>query len=228
MKETISVLGTNLKYISREDVSPLMEEYLNTDMLHTMCVVTKEMLVYAEEHPEYRESLEEMDLHAVIDKDIFTAAGITEESLLKTAEDWEIWNLFVETAAKEKKTCFLLAQSEEELSELESTLKAQYPDLTVAGSYAAERAGGEPEIIVNEINGILPDVVLSAMEQPYQELFIHEQKQKMGTKVWFGFRQVTGRGRIAGDNWLSRLIDKTVFNRKVQQYNSMCEEEQEE
>ena len=41
MKETISVLGVELKYVSTEDAEALTEEYLNNDVLNTLCVVTK-------------------------------------------------------------------------------------------------------------------------------------------------------------------------------------------
>lgn len=216
MKETISVLGIELTYISREDARALIEEYLNSDGLNTMCVVTKEMLLYAGEDPRYRECLESMDIHVVIDKDIFTAAGITEESLLKKADDQEIWEIFVETVGRERKNCFLLAQTEEELEAFRDKLKDKCPDLMVAGAYAAERSGTEPELIVNEINGVLPDVVLSAMEQPAQELFISEQRKKLGTKVWFGLGAPESHGKTGQESWLARLIGKTVFHRKVQ------------
>lgn len=228
MKEAISVLGIELKYISQEDAKALIEEYLNNDILNTMCVVTKEMLLYAGENPQYRQILESMDIHVVTDKDIFTAAGVTEESLLKKADDRQIWNIFVETVGRERKTCFLLAETEEELALLKNNLMEKCPDLFIVGTYASERAGMEPELIVNEINAVLPDVVLSAMEQPGQELFIYEQRRKMGAKVWFGLGPMEARGKGGQESWLARLIGKTVFNRKVQQYNNMQEEEWEE
>ena len=224
MKETISVLGVELKYVSTEDAEALTEEYLNNDVLNTLCVVTKEMLVYAGEHPKYREILEDMDLHVVVDKDIFTAAGIVEERLLKKADDRQIWNLFISDVAREKKSCFLLAQTEEETVVLKECLLEECPDLIIAGTYAAQRSPGEPEAIVNEINGILPDVVISSMTQPDQELFIFSQRKKLGVKVWFALPPVDSYIRAVGDSWLSRLIGKTVFNRRVQMYNSMQEE----
>lgn len=224
MKEIFSVLGVALKYISQEDASLLMEEYLNNDVLNTMCVVTKEMLLYAGDHPEYRRALEEMEIHVMGDKDIFTVAGITEEYLLKRADDQEIWNVFIDIVAREKKSCFLLAQTEEDVESLKENLAGKSPDLIFAGSFAAERAGGDPELMVNEINSILPDVIISAMAQPEQELFIYEQSRKLGAKVWFGLPMV-GSWTGSSESWLSRLIGKTVFHRRVQKYNSMQDEE---
>jgi len=193
---------------------------VHNDMLNTMCVVTRDMLLYAGDHPEYRRALEEMDIHVMGDKDIFTAAGITEEYLLKRADDQEIWNLFINTLAREKKTCFLLAQSDEALEELKEKLVSKCPELRFSGTYAADNAEGEPEIIVNEINSLLPDVIISAMAQPEQELFIYEQHRKLGAGVWFGLPMMGSRTG-GGENWLSRLIGRTVFNRRVQKYNSM-------
>lgn len=228
LKETISVLGVELNYVSCEDADALIEEYLNNDVLNTLCVVTKEMLVYAGEHPDYRASLEDMDLHVVIDKDIFTAAGIVEEHLLKKADDQQIWNLFIADTARERKSCFLLAQTEEDTRILKEELLAKCPDLLITGTYAAQRAAQDPEVIVNEINGVLPDVVISAMSQPDQELFIFSQRKKLSAKVWFGLQPLDSYSKSSGENWLSRLIGKTVFNRKVQRYNSMQEEERED
>lgn len=224
MKEIFSVLGVALKYLPQESAGLMIEEYLNNDVLNTMCVVTRDMLLYAGDHPEYRKALEEMDIHVMGDKDIFTAAGITEEALLKRAGDQEIWNLFINTVAREKKTCFLLAQTEDALEELKKNLENKCPELLFAGTYAADNAEGDPEIIVNEINSLLPDVIISAMAQPEQEMFICEQYKKLGATVWFGLPMM-GSWTGSGESWLSRLIGRTVFNRRVQKYKSMQEDD---
>ena len=227
MTEKISILGVELKDYSMEDAARVIEEYLNNDVLNTMCLVTKEMLVYAGENPEYRECLEAMDIHVVLDSDIFSAAGITGEERLKKADDRQRWKLFIDTVVKEHKSCFLLAQTADDLEKFRETLQEKFPDLVIAGAYAAEDAGEEPEVIVNEINGILPDVIFSTLDQPFQELFLHEQRAKMGARVWFGFGPMGSGGRFGEENWLARLIGKTVFHRKVQQYNHMVKDEEE-
>ena len=97
---------------------------------------------------------------------------------------------------KEHKSCFLLAQTADDLEKFRETLQEKFPDLVIAGAYAAEDAGEEPEVIVNEINGILPDVIFSTLDQPFQELFLHEQRAKMGARVWFGFGPMGSGGRF--------------------------------
>ena len=104
MTEKISILGVELKDYSMEDAARVIEEYLNNDVLNTMCLVTKEMLVYAGENPEYRECLEAMDIHVVVDSDIFSAAGITGEERLKKADDRQLWKLYIDTVVNEHKS----------------------------------------------------------------------------------------------------------------------------
>ena len=49
----------------------------------------------------------------------------------------------------------------------------------------------------------------------------------LGARVWFGFGPMGSGGRFGEENWLARLIGKTVFHRKVQQYNHMVKDEEE-
>jgi len=222
MKESLSVLGIRMEYMTLDDAQNLIEEYLEDDVLNTMCVVTKEMLVYAGDHPEYKEVLESMDVHVMGGGDIFKAAGITEETLLKSADEQTIWRTFTETVMRENRSCFLLVSDENELQYILENIRGEAPDLHLIGTYAAENAQGDPEVIVNEINSVLPDVIISSMEQPEQEIFVHEHRKKIGAKVWFGLPPYHKGER---DSWFSRFVEKAVFNRRVHKYNNLQEEE---
>ena len=79
--------------------------------------------------------------------------------------------------------------------------------MAIAGSYVADNSSGDPEVIVNEINSVMPDVVLSMMDQPFQEEFLYEQKPKIGAKLWFGLvpEGILGPEKGKG-GWIKRLI----------------------
>ncbi len=224
MEETISLLGVNLRCVPPNDIESLIDEYMNNGVLDTMCMVSREMLLYAGEEPSYKSILESMDLHVIVEKEIFVAAENQDEELLRKVEERRVFRDVLQIAGREKKACFLLAQNEELLDGLKEELLAICSDLSVAGSYVADNCSGDPEMIVNEINSVMPDVVLSLMDQPFQEEFLYEQKQKIGAKLWFG---LVPEGILDQDkgSWLKRLIGRNMFRRKVQQYKNRQEEE---
>ncbi len=227
MEEMINLLGVSLRGVPLQGLDGLIDEYMNNDVLDTMCMVSREMLLYAGEEPAYKEILESMDRHVVVEKDILLAAEFQDEDLLRKVEERAVFREVLQIAGRERKTCFLLAQNEELLEALRETLLSLCPDLAIAGSYVADNSSGDPEVIVNEINSVMPDVVLSMMDQPFQEEFLYEQKPKIGAKLWFGLvpEGILGPEKGKG-GWIKRLIGRSMFRRKVQQYRSRQEEEE--
>ena len=86
MEEMINLLGVSLRGVPLQGLDGLIDEYMNNDVLDTMCMVSREMLLYAGEEPAYKEILESMDRHVVVEKDILLAAEFQDEDLLRKVE----------------------------------------------------------------------------------------------------------------------------------------------
>lgn len=85
---------------------------------------------------------------------------------------------------KEKETVFLLSDTAERLAELQEYVSGLASELSITGSYALSQAASDPDTIVNEINAVMPDVVLSAVGKSEREQFLSEKGTMFAVKHW--------------------------------------------
>lgn len=133
---------------------------------------------------------------------------------------------------------FFYGSSPQTLSLLVKSLKAQFPDLNIAGSYSPpfrELSEEESAEIADNINKASPDIVWVGLGCPKQQLWMHRHKDKLKVPVMVGvgaafdfmagtkaqaprwirdrgfewlFRLVTEPGRL----WKRYLIGNTLFS----------------
>ena len=75
MEKGIEILGIQLDNDTVADAMLRVDEYLNNTVMNTIGSVTMEMLMLAKDDETLRESLENLDLAMISDKEILKAAG---------------------------------------------------------------------------------------------------------------------------------------------------------
>jgi N-acetylglucosaminyldiphosphoundecaprenol N-acetyl-beta-D-mannosaminyltransferase len=125
---------------------------------------------------------------------------------------------------------FFYGSTAETLSELESTLKSEFPKLNIAGVYSPPfRELTEPEDteIIKMINEKSPDFLWIGLGAPKQEIWMYNHKDKINSLmigVGAGFDYMTGKIKRApvimqklSLEWLYRLIQdpKRLWKRYV-------------
>ena len=58
--------------------------------------------------------------------------------------------------------------------------------LQFVGEAVISAQSGSKEAVINMINGVEPDCILSGLSYPWQEKFIAESKALLNARVWFG------------------------------------------
>ncbi|PXV90142.1 N-acetylglucosaminyldiphosphoundecaprenol N-acetyl-beta-D-mannosaminyltransferase [Lachnotalea glycerini] len=221
MENKINVLGIEIDNYLIADSKYLIDEYLDNDCMNTISIIQIPTLLRAVDDEEFKEYIEKMDLTVAGDKAILEAAGLTDEQKLWEASDREFIVQFFRNIIKREKTIYVLGEKEQEVDRYMKAITKRYIGLNIAGKYAVEGHESDWDSIVNEINSVAPDVILSILPSPFQENFVIENKNRISAKVWIGLNDVLQFGDWSlKNNWLSKLIEKKILISKVKKYEN--------
>lgn len=189
MIKEIIVAGIKLDNYSVRECMMMLEKALSTRMFTIVEEVNMKMLLLAKENPVVKEAIESVDMAVIADVDILKA--IEEPSLQRRLETEEKAFFFqlMKRLDRNKKTIFLLGETEREIAIAEEYIKEEFSHILIVGKQALESTKGANEGIVNNINMITPDAVISVLPTPLQEEFLVEHKGMISTNLWYGIGQ---------------------------------------
>lgn len=219
----ISVLGVELRDYSVKESMKMVAQFLNNGSLDTVYFLTTDLLVEAKDNEELKGYIESMDVTIPVTTDILHAAELGIRTREKEVENNTFLNELLKKLAKEKKKIFLLAETEEDLVKMRESLLKFEDKLVFFGSYAYANLSGTEDAIINEINSVIPDVVISNLAVTKHEKLICENKMKVNAKLWVAIKSVSLKTTHAGElkrSTLYTLIDKTIFKRIVSKYEN--------
>ena len=156
------------------------------------------------------------------DADILRAAGITARSRLKEIENNSFLNELMRRIARERRTVYLIADTQESMQILESDLEDG--QVQIAGKYILQEEGVDvkADAVINDINDKVPNVVLTLSAYPLQAAFVFHNKSRINADLWVGLpkdRPVSGEGGKK-QHLFVRKLQRKLFQRKVHQYEN--------
>ncbi len=217
----IKILGLELRDYSLKEELRMVGQFLNNARLDTICFLSTDILLNAGEDENLKLWLESMDLTIPVSAEILHAAGITTRGRIKEVENSSFYKEFFKRLSNEKRTVFILAETENALNASVEILQMNAKDMVIVGTYAFENLSGDADAIINDINQLAPDVVLSRLSSPKQEQFVYENKNKINAKIWVALKDTfIPKESAKGLKFekLSKLIEKTIFRRMVSKY----------
>lgn len=198
MIKKIDILGIQLdNYTVREAVMQV-ENYLTNDLLNTIECISTQMLMDSEKDPVLKEVMDSLDLAIIGEKEIMQAAGIGTMQRIKETEENDFFVEFFKRIERNKKSVFLLGETEEKIAQMRTQLQQQFPKLLIVGEYAVRNCVGNLEAVINEMNATTPDVIVSILPTPMQEHFFWEHKEKISANIWYGIGELGMRKKQHG------------------------------
>lgn len=197
MENRIDIFDIEIDALTAKDTLKKIVQYMKSETLSTVEVVTLELLVQGQDNPKWREQMNQIDLILPGERDILDAsekaAGLLDASesldshLLKELEKKVFFKMFLKYLQRSQKKVFLLAGREEDLLLLKEAVRPFMRGMPEAGWAVLPRDSGLEESIINEINSVEPDCILSVLPYPAQESFISDAKALLNARVWIGF-----------------------------------------
>ena len=198
MTKKIDVLGLLLDNYTVREAMMQVEAYMSDHLLHTIESVTMRMLLEQENDAVVREVMSSLDLTVIGEKQILQAAGVETMQRIQETEADDFTYEFFKCVERNGKSVFLLGEHEDSLAHAKRELEAQFASMLFAGEYALENCGGDFEAVINDINAMSPDVIVSVLPTPLQEHFLANHREKMHINIWYGMGEMDIRGKKHG------------------------------
>lgn len=201
----------------------LAESYMESDSLSTICYLNTALLLKAKDDAAVREAISDMDMLVAGDDEILKAGGISFGSRKREVEGGFFLRELLRRFAKEKRRIFIIANSQDELVTLRESFLSIADRLTFFGSYAYGDLSTSEDAIINEINTVLPDVVISLVESPVQELMVSRSKLMLNTKLWITLVPEAVSAccnKCTRKNPVLNFIERRIFRRTVKHFDN--------
>lgn len=231
MENKIDIFGIEIDALTAKDTLKKIVQFMNSETVSTVEIVTLELLVQGQDNPDWKEKMRGMDLVLPGECDILEtskkSAGFSKadaadrQHLTRELEKKVFLRMFLKYLQRTRKTVFLLAGQEAELLFLQERLRPYAKGLLFAGHAILPEDGERKESVINEINGVEPDCIISVLPYPEQEKFISDAKALLNARVWVGcslaLLQEEQKKRPSGR--LRRFFLKRAFIHLVDQQN---------
>ena len=182
---TFQVLGITLTDYSVREAMRKVEEYLNDGKVSTVCYITTGGILEAENHPETKSFLENMNLTVAADSEVLKAADILTRGRQREIENSDFLRVFLHRVNREKLGVCLIADSEEAAEKLEQGVRSYQAGLQVIGKFIAKEAESEEaDALINDINILAPKIIISNLSFPLREAFFTQHHMKLHAEVW--------------------------------------------
>lgn len=227
MVKKLEILGIKLNNYTVREAMLKIEVCWNNTIMSTVETISMDTLVKAQSDELVKSCIENLDLAIICDKEILKAAGLVSTQRMKETVENEFMKEFLRRAVRNRRTVYLLGETEEQIELLREFLDEKYERIKIAGIYALSACNGDYDNVINEINIATPDAILSVIPTPEQEYFLKEHKEKLNAKIWYGlggdFAGRQGKSEVAG--FARKLIQKGILHTRLMRYKKSDGEE---
>ncbi len=223
MIKEITVAGIKLNsYTALENLTQIGKN-LDGNVFTAVEEIYMRTLLLAKEDETIKEVVESLDVTVIAENGIWDAVGVNTSLRRREVEKREFFFQLMRILERNNYSVFVLGELTQEIEQSCEYIAEEFPRLNVVGTKALEECVGADEGIINDINMLAPDVVISVLPSPMQEHFFAEHKAMMSTKLWYGI----GSGKIAGQKHSLKYMVLKRF-RKYRLMNYVKDENQAE
>lgn len=189
METSIYIKGLDIDILNYSTLKLKLTEFLDNDHFNIVFLASPSMMREAGKSEEYREILTKAD-YILPGEEGILGDSIPQKDGLALNYHW-IEKLILNWKS-DAKTLYLLGTDEEKLKKFVTFFEEQGLDRQVLGGYCINPELG-PEVIINEINAVNPDMIITLMESPMQENWIIENSTKMSARLCLGIGSYADR-----------------------------------
>lgn len=190
MIKTVDIAGIQLdNYTVRESIMNVEKE-MSDHGFHTIEEVNMDMLMMAETDEVIREALTSVEHTVIAETGILEAVGADSYQRKHEIEHHDFFYEMMKRIERNHKILFLIGDTAAHIEKMRDQIQRRYPKCEIAGMEALDECPGVVDAVVNEINALAPDVIISVLPSPKQEHFLMENREKLSAGLWYGVGQM--------------------------------------
>ena len=184
----MEVLGIPMKDLTIRESMKKVEQFFADEKVSTIALITMKGLIKAQDSSEIKEWMSSLDMTVAVDVDILHAADINYRSRIHDVENNVFISEFLKKLVRQRKTVYLMSQTEESLKKLEGDLLSCEEGLRIVGKAVVDDVEHDDDFVINDMNMKTPWVLISNLESPKREQFLKENNMKMNVRIWMMLR----------------------------------------
>ena len=215
MIKEITVAGIKLNsYTAFENLTRVVKN-LDKNIFTTVQEVYMRTLLLAKEDEVVKQVVESLDVTIIAENGVWDAVGQNSNLRRREVEKKEFFYQLMRILERNKYTVFVMGETKQEVAQTCEYIQEEFSRIQIAGKIATEEFAGTDEGIINDINLLTPDVIISILPSPAQEHFLAEHKSMLSTRLWYGI----GSGKIQEQKHsLKYLVLKKLRKYKLMNY----------
>ena len=185
----INVLGVGISAVDPSTTVDFMVEWIETRQRHSINVCAVHVVMECQDDPELRALVNRASLAVPDGMPLVWVAHMLGLPHVARVYGPDLMLSFCELAAQRGYTNYLLGGAPGQPENLAQRLTARFPGLSIVGSHATPVRPIPPdenEAVIEEINGIDPDVVWVGTGAPLQERWIAQNRDRLSPPVLVG------------------------------------------
>ena len=204
MKDTFSLLGVKAETLSAKEAMRAFLALSETEEISIVEILTEEVLVENHLSEKTKNNIEKSDMVFVGDEAVLKAVGETDGRTLRDARKHVFLKMILRLLREQKAKVFLVAESPERLMAYKGSLRCGYSAIEVTGEAVICAERENDSALVNTINGLEVDAVLSEISSAEKENFGVRNRDVLDVSMWIR------TGKIP-DKWGNRPNLKKSF-----------------
>lgn len=189
MNTKINIMGLEISVIEYEYLKKLLNEYLADDYMNTIFMISTKMLQQANEDPEYKEMLGKVDVLLPGEDTLLSMHHVDLLEMVGMVVDYTSFAQLLKEMQDHTKTIYFLGRNEEEIAMITSFCNNNFPVLKILGSSCRDLEA-DSDSIINSINGVAPDILLSTIDSLTQGKWIVSNYMKLNAKLCISFGDI--------------------------------------
>ncbi len=218
MIKQINVIGIQLDNDTvRESIMRIERE--DALAFQTIEEISMDMLLLADSDERLKEVLQSLDYTVLAESSILAVVDQKSMQRVHEIDEHDFYYEFMKRMEKNHKSIFILGMSREELEDTKEGIMRDFPECNIAGMEALEDCVGTTDSIVNKVNAVTPDMILSILPTPEQEYFLLEHKEMLSANIWYGIGRIRlDRKSIGLSAWFRNYARQRKLKRAISRY----------
>ena len=226
MNNRINVLELELHNDTAKEAMQKVMDYMRTEPLNIVEFISSDSLLLSKDDEVFRDNVAQSDLVVTVEKSFLELAGVTDRRRLQDAENGLLLKMILHYFHKNHNRVFLLAESEEDKTRFVEYFENAYSGIEVVGAEIVSKDRAMDDMILNCINGIEPECVISLLPSPLQEAFVMRNRILLNSRLWLGlgknikFPQEEKEKRPIRDFFVKLFLKREIEKEKQKRGNA--------
>jgi N-acetylglucosaminyldiphosphoundecaprenol N-acetyl-beta-D-mannosaminyltransferase len=182
---SVNVLGIEFVNKSFDHVVEILLASINSNCKSFIVTANPEIVMYAQEHPDYKNTIQSADMVVPDGYGIILASKILSTPIIERVAGYDLMIRLLEHGNEKKLKIYLLGGREETNQKAVTNISKQFPDIQIVGSHHGF-FDWDKNTITDEIKAVSPDLIFVALGFPRQEKWIANNLSKFSKGLFMG------------------------------------------